>query len=155
MTRTEGETNRPSQVHSYRRQAADPGGRRLATTKVLVVEDVPELSRLLEMTFELDDRFEPVGAASSGGMAIDAAAREHPDAIVLDVGINGADGIDILPVLRRVVPDARIIVFTGHDNETLRQRALDAGASDWVLKGGDLSNLLDALSGAANPQPAP
>lgn len=127
----------------------------MVTTKVLVVEDVPELSRLLEMTFELDDRFEPVGAAASGGAAIDAAAREHPDAIVLDVGINGADGIDILPVLRRVVPGARIIVFTGHDNEDMRQRAMDAGADDWVLKGGDLNNLLDALSGAAKPQPAP
>jgi len=126
----------------------------LATTKVLVVEDVPELSRLLEMTFELDDRFEPVGAAASGGAAIDAAARERPDAIVLDVGINGADGIDILPVLRRVVPDARIIVFTGHDDEGMRQRAFDAGASDWVLKGGDLGRLLDALSDVARPQPA-
>ena len=50
---------------------------------------------------------------------------------------------------------ARIIVFTGHDNEDMRQRAMDAGANDWVLKGGDLNNLLDALSDAAKPQPAP
>ena len=113
--------------------------------KVLVVEDVPELSRLLEMTFELDGRFEPVGTASSGGAALDLAAREQPDAIVLDVGI---DGIDILPVLRRVVPAARIIVFTGHDDDRLRDQAMSAGASAWVLKGGDLNGLLDALSGA-------
>jgi len=116
--------------------------------KVLVVEDVPELSRLLEMTFELDGRFEPVGTASSGGAALDLAAREQPDAIVLDVGINGVDGIDVLPLLRRVVPDARIIVFTGHDDDGLRDQAMAAGASAWVLKGGDLNRLLDALDGA-------
>src|SRR3954471_6085765 len=118
------------------------------TAKVLVVEDVPELSRLLEMTFELDGRFDPVGTATSGGAALDLAAREQPDTIVLDVGIDGIDGIDILPVLRRVVPEARIIVFTGHDDDRLRDEAMSAGASAWVLKGGDLTGLLDAMTGA-------
>ena len=120
---------------------------RVSPARVLVVEDVPELSRLLEMTFELDGRFEPVGTATSGGAALDLAAREQPDTIVLDVGIDGVDGIDILPMLRRVLPTARIIVFTGHDDETLRSQAMDAGATAWVLKGGDLNRLLDAMSG--------
>jgi len=121
-------------------------GGRLTTARVLVVEDVPELSRLLEMTFELDGRFESIGTASSGGAALDLAARQLPDAIVLDLGIDGVDGLGVLPILRRVVPEARIIVFTGHDDVQLRERALEAGASAWVLKGGDLSGLLDELS---------
>jgi DNA-binding NarL/FixJ family response regulator len=120
----------------------------LATAKVLVVEDVPELSRLLEMTFELDGRFEPVGTATSGGAALDLAARERPDAIVLDLAIDGVDGMGVLPSLRRVLPDARIIIFTGHDDPRLREQAMEAGASAWVLKGGDLSGLLDELSAA-------
>jgi DNA-binding NarL/FixJ family response regulator len=124
------------------------------TVKVLVVEDVPELSRLLEMTFELDERFEPVGTATSGGTALDLAARERPGAVVLDIAIDGVDGIEVLPSLRHLLPDARIIVFTGHDDETLRQQALNAGASAWVLKGGDLGALLDELSGALPAQPA-
>jgi DNA-binding NarL/FixJ family response regulator len=124
---------------------------RLTATRVLVVEDVPELARLLEMTFELDGRFEPIGTATSGGAALDIAARERPDAIVLDVTIHGVDGIGVLPALRRVVPEARIIVFTGHDDAQLREQAMKAGASAWVLKGGDLGRLLDELSPA---QPA-
>lgn len=127
----------------------------MASARVLVVEDVPELSRLLEMTFELDGRFEPVGTATSGGAALDLAARERPDAIVLDIAINGVDGIGILPILRRLVPDARIIVFTGHDDATLRDQAMAAGATAWVLKGGDLSNLLDELSAAVPQEPLP
>lgn len=122
------------------------------TARVLVVEDVPELSRLLEMTFELDGRFVPVGTASSGGQALDLAARERPDAVVLDLAIEGVDGIDVLPSLRRMLPDARIIIFTGHDDARLREQAMSAGASAWVLKGGDLAGLLDELSAAIPAQ---
>jgi CheY-like chemotaxis protein len=124
----------------------------METAKVLVVEDVPELSRLLEMTFELDGRFVPVGTATSGGAALDLAARERPDAIVLDLSIDGIDGMGVLPSLRAVLPDARIIVFTGRDDPQLREHALAAGASAWVLKGGDLSSLLDELSDAIPSQ---
>src|SRR3954454_15042824 len=123
------------------------------TAKVLVVEDVPELSRLLEMTFELDGRFVPVGTATSVGAALDLAAREKPDAVVLDLSIDGIDGMGVLPSLRACLPNARIIVFTGRDDPGLRESALAAGASAWVLKGGDLSSLLDELSGAIPTQP--
>ena len=51
------------------------------------------------------------------------------------------------PILS-LLPDARIIVFTGHDDAALRERALDAGASAWVLKGSDLTGLLEELSAA-------
>jgi DNA-binding NarL/FixJ family response regulator len=130
----------------------------MQTAKVLVVEDVPELSRLLEMTFELDGRFVPVGTATSGGAALDLAARERPDAVVLDLAIDGVDGIAVLPSLRALLPLAKIIVFTGHDDARLREQAMQAGASAWVLKGGDLGGLLDELSSALpgqQPDPEP
>ena len=73
---------------------------------------------------------------------------------MLDLAIDGVDGIEVLPALRHLLPGARIIVFTGHDDDTLRQQALNAGASAWVLKGGDLGALLDELSGALPAQPA-
>jgi DNA-binding NarL/FixJ family response regulator len=127
----------------------------METAKVLVVEDVPELSRLLEMTFELDGRFESVGTATSGGAALDIAVRTSPDAVVLDIGLVGADGIGVLPSLRALLPDARIIVFTGHDDPRLRDRAMAAGASSWVLKEGDLAPLMHELSAALPKQRAP
>jgi DNA-binding NarL/FixJ family response regulator len=115
---------------------------------VLIVEDVPELSHLLGMTLELDDRFMPVASAVSGREAVEMAKQHRPDSIVLDVSIDGVeDGIDILPELRDVVPQARIIVFTAHGNRTQQERALAAGASDYIVKGGNLEPLLDALAG--------
>jgi DNA-binding NarL/FixJ family response regulator len=120
----------------------------MTSRTVLVVEDVPELSHLLTMTLELDERFTPVGTASSGDDAIRETAEHRPDSIVLDVSIDGIeDGIDILPKLRDLVPDARIIVFTAHGNLAHQERALAAGASDYITKGGNLDPLLDALAG--------
>jgi CheY-like chemotaxis protein len=119
----------------------------LGTRTVLVVEDVPELSRLLAMTLELDGRFVPAASASSGAEAVEMAQLHQPDAIVLDVSIDGTDdGIDVLPQLRELVPKARIIVFTAHGNLQQQQRALDSGASDYIVKGGDLQPLLDSLA---------
>jgi two-component system, OmpR family, response regulator len=125
-----------------------PSGAMMTSRTVLVVEDVPELSHLLEMTLELDDRFTPVATATSGEDALAKATEHQPDSIVLDVSIDGfEDGIDILPRLRAVVPAARIIVFTAHGNLAHQERALEAGASDYITKGGNLDPLLDALDG--------
>jgi CheY-like chemotaxis protein len=122
----------------------------MTTRSVMVVEDVPELSHLLSMTLELDDRFTPVASAVSGREAVEMAHLHRPDSIVLDVSIDGLDdGIDILPQLREAVPEARIIVFTAHGNQTQQERALEAGASGYIVKGGDLEPLLDSLAGDA------
>jgi CheY-like chemotaxis protein len=115
--------------------------------KVLVVEDVPELSHLLGMTIELDERFTPAASARSGPEALELAERHRPDAIVLDVSIDGEEsGMDVLPQLRSMLPQARIIVFTAHGNLQQQERALAAGASDYIVKGGDLQPLLDSLA---------
>jgi CheY-like chemotaxis protein len=117
------------------------------TRKVLVVEDVPELSHLLGLTLELDERFTPIASATSGDEAIAMAALHMPDAIVLDVSIDGIeDGIDVIPQLRELTPDARIIVFTAHGNRQQQERALASGASGYIVKGGDLQPLLDLLA---------
>ena len=77
----------------------------MAKRKVLVVEDVPELSHLLGMTLELDDRFVPAASARSGEEALAMAELHKPDAIVLDVSIDGVEsGIDVLPDLRKLLP---------------------------------------------------
>jgi DNA-binding NarL/FixJ family response regulator len=115
-------------------------------TTVLVVDDVPELARLLEITVELDGRFESVGAASTTTEAVDLAARIQPDTIVLDLSMDGDDALAALRLLRNVAPDSRVVVFTGRDDRNLREEALASGASAWLLKGDDLDALLRTLA---------
>jgi DNA-binding NarL/FixJ family response regulator len=56
------------------------------------------------------------------------------------------DGLDLLPRLRALLPQARIVMFTAHSNAHQQQCALSIGASDYVVKDGDLSPLLDSLA---------
>src|SRR5258708_22838634 len=87
-------------------------GAGMETAKVLVVEDVPELSRLLEMTFELDGRFVPIGTATSGGQALDLAAREPPDAVLLRPSIDRGAGLGLLPSFRALPPNPPLPLST-------------------------------------------
>ena len=118
----------------------------MAKTTVLVVDDVPELARLLQITVELDGRFECVGAASTTTEAVDLAAHLQPHTIVLDLSMDGDDALAALRLLRNVAPEARIVVFTGRDDRNLRDEALASGASAWLLKGDDLDALLRTLA---------
>ena len=127
----------------------------MSTQRVLVVEDVPELSQLLEVTFDFDERFTAVGVAADATRALELASAEQPDAVVLDISIDGESN-DLLPRLVDLLPRARIVIFTGHDDPVRRETLLAAGASAYVVKGGDLDVLLETLAdGASSPPPRP
>jgi DNA-binding NarL/FixJ family response regulator len=114
---------------------------------VLVVEDVPELSRLLELTFELDGRLRSVGTASGAEHALELAEQRRPDIVVLDIGLEGGRdaGLRLLTRLHEAVPGVRVVVFSGRDDPDLRRQAEEHGAATWITKGGDLDELVDAL----------
>lgn len=117
---------------------------------VLVVEDVPELSRLLELTFELDGRLRSVGTATGPDQALELAADHRPDIVVLDIGLDGGRdaGLRLLQRLRETLPDVRVVVFSGRDDQALRREAEQSGAAAWITKGGDLDELVEALLGS-------
>jgi two-component system KDP operon response regulator KdpE len=98
---------------------------------VLVVDDEPHIRRTLEIN--LAARGYQVDMASTGETAIDLAARRHPDLVILDLGLPGLDGIDVVRGLRQwsSVP---ILVLSAREAEQAKVAALDAGADDYVTK---------------------
>jgi two-component system KDP operon response regulator KdpE len=100
-------------------------------TRVLVVDDEPQIVRALRVN--LHARSYDVSTATTGRQALDAAAREHPDLIVLDLGLPDLDGVDVIRSLREwsSVP---ILILSGRLNSGEKIRALDAGADDNVTK---------------------
>jgi two-component system KDP operon response regulator KdpE len=99
--------------------------------RVLVVDDEPHIRRTLEIN--LAARGYQVDMASTGETAIDLAARKHPDLVILDLGLPGVDGIDVVRGLREwsSVP---ILVLSAREAEQAKVAALDAGADDYVTK---------------------
>jgi two-component system, OmpR family, KDP operon response regulator KdpE len=114
-------------------------------TRVLVVDDEQQIARALAVN--LRARGYDVDVAETGEAALDLAAKRHPDAVILDLGLPGIDGTEVVRGLRgwSQVP---ILVLTVRDAEADKVTALDAGADDYVTKPFGMDELLARLRAA-------
>jgi len=122
-------------------------------TRVLVVDDEPQIRRALSIN--LRARGYSVDLAASGEEALSLAASNHPDVVLLDLGLPGLDGIDVVRGLRgwSTIP---VIVLSVRDAEADKVAALDAGADDYVTKPFGMDELLARLRAAVRRhQPVP
>jgi two-component system KDP operon response regulator KdpE len=122
-------------------------------TRVLVVDDEPQIRRALATN--LRARGYAVDLAATGEEALQLAAERHPDVVVLDLGLPGIDGIEVVSGLRgwTTVP---IVVLSVRDGEADKVAALDAGADDYVTKPFGMNELLARLRAATRrATPAP
>ncbi len=112
---------------------------------MLVVDDEPQIRRALSVN--LGARGYDVDLARDGEHALDLAPRTHPDVVVLDLGLPGMDGVEVIQGLRgwSQVP---IIVLSVRDAEPDKVAALDAGADDYVTKPFGMDELLARLRAA-------
>jgi DNA-binding NarL/FixJ family response regulator len=79
-------------------------------------------------------RFEVVGVAYTGDELLKLLERVSADVLILDLSLPGRSGIDLLPDIRRVQPDLRVLVVTMHVDRILAEAALAAGATGFVPK---------------------
>ncbi len=100
-------------------------------TRVLVVDDDPQLLRALQINLQARDY--EVLRAGTGAEALRLAVRESPDLIVLDLGLPDMDGAEVIHDLRGWT-DVPIIVLSGRSGSHDKVAALDAGADDYVTK---------------------
>lgn len=120
-----------------------------STVRVLVVDDTPDVRLLLRFGLQSDPRFEVVGEAANGAEAIDMANELRPDLVVLDRHMPILDGVQALPALRRICPDAVILLFTAHADDETRQLAMSAGADQvWSKLDVPIPHLADELTRA-------
>lgn len=114
-------------------------------TKVLVVDDEPQIVRALRINLSV--RGYEVITAATGGAALRAAADRHPDVVILDLGLPDMDGIEVLAGLRGWT-SAPVIVLSARTDSADKVEALDAGADDYVTKPFGMDELLARLRAA-------
>jgi two-component system KDP operon response regulator KdpE len=111
-------------------------------TRVLVVDDEPQMLRALQINLEA--RQYTVATAQDGNRALDEAAAGPLDAIILDLGLPGLDGTEVIRALR-VWSAVPVIVLSGRSGAADKVIALDAGADDYVTKPFSMNELLARL----------
>jgi two-component system, OmpR family, KDP operon response regulator KdpE len=115
-------------------------------TKILVVDDEPQIVRALVTNLKV--RGYEVVTAATGEDAVDLAATAQPDLLILDLGLPGISGIEVIEAIRgwSKVP---ILVLSVRDSERDKVRALDAGADDYVTKPFGIEELLARVRATA------
>ena len=117
----------------------------MAEPRVLVCDDEPQIRRALGVN--LRARGYLVDLAETGEEALELAARHHPDVVVLDLGLPGIDGVEVIHGLRGWT-EVPIIVLSVREAEADKVAALDAGADDYVTKPFGMDELLARLRAA-------
>jgi two-component system, OmpR family, KDP operon response regulator KdpE len=122
-------------------------------TRVLVVDDEPSILRALKIN--LTARNYEVSTAADGASGLAAVARDHPDVMILDLGLPDMDGTELIRGIRGWT-STPIIVLSVWGQESQKVAALDAGADDYVTKPFGMDELLARLRAAVRrASPAP
>ncbi len=117
--------------------------------RVVIVDDHPVVRDGLRGMLEGDDSLEVVGEASDGGEALRVVARVATDVVLMDLRMPGVDGVTAIARLAFGHPDVRVLVLTTYDGEADILRAVEAGASGYLLKDTPRSELRRAIRATA------
>lgn len=117
--------------------------------RVLVVDDHPVVRSGLVALLASADDVEVVGEAADGLQALDVAAATSPDVVLMDLRMPRLDGATATARLLQSVPGARVLVLTTFDSDADVLRAVEAGATGYLLKDAPPEDLADAVRTAA------
>jgi two-component system KDP operon response regulator KdpE len=121
-------------------------------TRILIVDDEPQILRALRIN--LTARHYDVVTAADASAALRATADDHPDLIILDLGLPDIDGVQVIRTLRAWTP-VPIIVLSGRTDSRDKVDALDAGADDYVTKPFSVDELLARIRSVTRRQAPP
>ena len=117
----------------------------MAKIRLLVVDDHEVVRLGLKTLLEAEEDMEVVGEASTAQEAEHLAAELHPDVVIMDVRLPLESGLEACQAIRRRFPRTRVIMLTSYVSEELVTQALRVGASGYVLKNVDSTELLNTI----------
>lgn len=113
---------------------------------VLLVDD--EQGYLNVLSNRLARRFVNATKAFSGTQAIQILRKNDFDVVVLDLKMEDMDGIEVLKVMNKMVPELPVIILTGHGSQKAAEDGIASGAFDYLTKPCELQELLDKIQEA-------
>ncbi|HXI32770.1 MAG TPA: response regulator transcription factor, partial [Gemmatimonadales bacterium] len=122
----------------------------MSKIRVLIADDHAVLRAGLKLLINAQPDMEVVAEAAAGPEVIAHAQAAVPHVVLLDLSMPGAGSTQTIEQLRLVVPSARVLVLTMHDDAAYMQAALQAGASGYIVKKAADVDLLTAIRAVHN-----
>lgn len=101
-------------------------------TTILIADDNPQMRRLIRAM--VSDLAETIYECADGAEAVLAYDDRRPDWVLMDIKMTDVDGLSATRQIRSRFPDAKIAIVTNYDDGDLRKAAIEAGASEYVVK---------------------
>jgi two-component system response regulator NreC len=114
--------------------------------KVIIADDHGVVRAGLRTLIKGEPSLELVAEATGGVEAVDLATRFKPDILLLDLSMPDMDGITVTQKVRIVSPQTKLLILTVHEDESLLRKAIQSGASGYVLKRAAETELISAIN---------
>ncbi len=113
--------------------------------RLLIADDHGVLRAGLIALLKEETGMEVVGEADDENSAVSLAVEKRPDVILMDLSMPNTGGIEATRRIKQLVPEARILILTFHEDKSLMQEAIRAGAMGYILKRAVKSELINAI----------
>jgi len=120
--------------------------------RILVADDESVVRDGIVTILSLQPSIEVVGEVSDGLQALEEAQRTRPDVILLDMAMPNQDGLTTIPLLKKILPDVRILVLTSFADSDVVYKAIKSGALGYMLKDARREQLIQAIHDVAKGQ---
>lgn len=120
-------------------------GDSMTTVRILIADDYSPLRMALVRALQGKPQIEVVGEAADGGSAVRLAGQLKPDIVLMDISMPGLDGVEATRRIVRQNPDVNVIGLSVHCFEVYAREMLEAGARAYLLKDGDIDELLRVI----------
>jgi DNA-binding NarL/FixJ family response regulator len=124
--------------------------------RILCVDDHAVVREGITLKINLQPDMTVVAAVATGEQGVSAFAKERPDVTLMDLQLPGMSGLEAIHAIRRIDPEARIVVLTMYHGEEDIYRAMQAGAATYLLKGtlsDDLVRIVREVHAGGRPLP--
>lgn len=119
------------------------------TTRIAIVEDHKVVAEALSTMLSLVEGFEVVGRTSSGSEALALVEETDPDVVLMDINLEGLNGIEATREILKKRPESRILILSMHDDHLTVTSAVAAGAAGFLPKNVDRDELVTAINAIA------
>lgn len=123
------------------------------TITVFLADDHPLLRIGLGLSLEQSSRIKLIGEAADGYKAVEKIKANPPDVALLDIDMPGLSGVGVIRILRKSLPELKIIVLSTYSDEEYVRDAMQAGANGYVVKNTEIEELIKIIEAFAEGRP--